>query len=82
MSQIISAIYEEGVLKPLELVDLKEHTKVYLTIEVEEERKKKIEEILELASKCFEGLSDEEISIMESARLNKTLFFPERIDMK
>jgi predicted DNA-binding antitoxin AbrB/MazE fold protein len=82
MSQIISAIYEEGVLKPLETVDLKEHAKVYLTIEVEEERKKKIIEIIELAAKCFEGLSDEEISIIESARLNKTLFFPERVEIK
>jgi len=82
MTQVVSAIYEGGVLKPLDPVDLKEHDKVYLTIEVEEERKKNVEEILELAAKCFEGLSEEEISIIESARLNKTLFFPDRIDLK
>jgi len=28
MAQIINAIYEEGVLKPLEPLDIKEHTKV------------------------------------------------------
>jgi len=27
MTQIINAIYEEGVLKPLEPLDIKEHTK-------------------------------------------------------
>ena len=43
MAQIISAIYENGVLKPLEAINLKEHSKVYLTIEIEEERKKKVE---------------------------------------
>jgi len=33
MTQIINAIYEEGVLKPLEPLDIKEHTKVRIIIE-------------------------------------------------
>ena len=66
MAQIISAIYENGVLKPLEAINLKEHSKVYLTIEVEEERKNKVEEILALIRKSREGLSEEELSIIES----------------
>lgn len=66
MAQIISAIYENGVLKPLEAVNLKEHSKVYLTIEVEEEHRKKVEEILALIRKSREGLSEEELSIIES----------------
>ena len=32
MSQIIEAIYEEGVLKPLEPLNLEEHTKVQIQI--------------------------------------------------
>ena len=32
MSKIIEAIYEEGVLKPLEALKFKEHTKVWLQI--------------------------------------------------
>ena len=82
MAQTISAIYENGVLKPLETVNIKEHSKVYLTIEIEEERKKKVEEILALIRKSREGLSEEELSIIESARLDKTLFFPERMELK
>ena len=66
MAQIISAIYENGVLKPLEAINLKEHSKVYLTIEIEEERKKKVEEILSLIRKSREGLSEEELSIIEN----------------
>jgi predicted DNA-binding antitoxin AbrB/MazE fold protein len=82
MAQVISAIYENGVLKPLETIDLKEHSKVYITIEIEEERKKKVGEILALIRKSREGLSEEELSIIESSRLDKTLFFPERMELK
>ena len=35
MSQIINAIYEEGVLKPLEPLDIQEHAKVRVIIEPE-----------------------------------------------
>ena len=80
MTKTIDAIYENGVLRPLEPVDMEEHTRVRITLEVEAERKKKIEEILELAWKSYEGLSEEQISIMENARLSKTLFFPKRVD--
>ena len=33
MTQIIDAIYEEGVLKPLEPLDIQEHAKVRVIIE-------------------------------------------------
>jgi len=35
MTQIINAVYEEGVLKPLEPLDIQEHTKVRVIIELE-----------------------------------------------
>jgi len=53
-----------------------------LTIEIEEKRKKKVEEILALIRKSREGLSEKELSIIESARLDKTLFFPERMELR
>ncbi len=80
MTKTIDAIYENGVLRPLEPIDIKEHTKVRITLEIETERRKKIEEILELARKSYEGLSEEQLAVVESARLNKTLFFPKRVD--
>ena len=80
MTRTIDAIYENGVLRPLEPVDIKEHTRIRITLEIEAERQKKIEEILELAWKSYEGLSEEQISIMESARFSKTLFLPKRVD--
>jgi hypothetical protein len=43
---------------------------VRITIEPEKERRKKVEEILELARKIFEGLSEEQISLIESLRLD------------
>lgn len=35
MTQIINAIYEEGVLKPLEPLDIQEHAKVRVIIQPE-----------------------------------------------
>ena len=35
MTQIINAIYEEGVLKPLQPLDIQEHAKVRVIIEPE-----------------------------------------------
>jgi len=43
MAQTISAIYENGILKPLQTVNLKEHSRVHLTIEIEEEQEKEID---------------------------------------
>lgn len=82
MAQIIDAIYENGVLKPLEPLNIKEKTKVRIIIEPEKERKKKAEEILALARKSFEGLSEEQISLIESSRLNTNFFFPDRTGSK
>ncbi len=69
MRQTVNAIYEDGVLKPLEPVKIKEHSRVCITLETEEERDKKIAEILRLARKSYEGLSEEELSVLEDARL-------------
>ena len=82
MSQIIDAIYEEGVLKPLEPLHLKEHAKVRIQIATIEENSEPQEcnleqakRIIALARASYEGLSEEEISMIESARFNNNLSF-------
>ena len=75
MSQVIDAIYEEGVLKPLEPLNLREHARVRIQISMEEELRQRAEEILALARASCEGLSEEELAIMESAKLDGTHFF-------
>ena len=79
MSQIIDAIYEEGVLKPLEPLNLPEHAKVRIHILTREHLQQKakpldpneIKKVLELARASYEGLSEEEISMIEGARLDR-----------
>ena len=75
MVESISAIYEEGVLKPLEALHLSKHARVRIQILKEEELRQRAEEILALARASCEGLSDEELTIMENAKLNAARFF-------
>lgn len=75
MSQIIDAIYEDGVFKPLKHFNLKERTRVQLQISMEEDLREQADEILKLAKASCEGLSDEELAIMESTKLNGMNFF-------
>ena len=83
MSQIIHAIYEKGVLKPLESLNLREYARVRIQIsmvedfqqQVEHPDKDRAEEILMLARSSCEGLSEEELSIMESTKIDETNFF-------
>jgi len=83
MSQIIDAIYEEGVLKPLKPLNLREQVRVRIQISpvlersegMEEEFQQQAEEILALARASCEGLSEEELATMESAKIDGTHFF-------
>ncbi len=83
MSQIIYAIYEEGILKPIEPLNLKEHTRIQIQISpvlersegMEEDIRQQADEILALARESCAGLSEEELAIMESAKINGTNFF-------
>ena len=76
MSKIIEAIYEEGVLKPLEPLNLEEHTKVRLQISnvkklgQKEANIARAKRIIALARASIEGLSEEELAIMESCRFS------------
>jgi len=75
MERVFEAIYEDGVLRPVEPLDIPEHSRVRIIVESEEEAKKRAEEILALARTSCEGLSEEEIAAIDSARLDAKSFF-------
>ena len=75
MPRVIEAIYEGGVLKPTQPLDISEHTRVRITIEPQDEPSKKGEHILALARQSCEGLSKEELAAIGSAKLSSKNFF-------
>jgi predicted DNA-binding antitoxin AbrB/MazE fold protein len=78
MTHTLEAIYEDGLLKPLEPLDLAEHTKVRLTVETEEDDEVRAQRVLQLARQRYEGLSEEEKESVEAARLDTARFFASR----
>jgi predicted DNA-binding antitoxin AbrB/MazE fold protein len=72
MQRTAEAIFEDGVLKPLEPLDLAEHQVVQLTIEVAEAS----EPIASLAAwrAVYEGLDDAEVAAVERIALDRSNF--------
>jgi predicted DNA-binding antitoxin AbrB/MazE fold protein len=75
VTRTLQAVYEGGVLKPLEDPGLKEHQRVLLQIQIEPQ---------EVASsalagwhRVYEGLSEEEIAEVEAITLDRSKFFRE-----
>ncbi|HEY5594339.1 MAG TPA: antitoxin family protein [Nitrospiria bacterium] len=68
MSKTIEAIFENGVFRPLERVDLKEHQRVMLILQ---DVKSSSENILELASHVYGNLSEKDIQEIEAIILRK-----------
>jgi predicted DNA-binding antitoxin AbrB/MazE fold protein len=78
MTQKVEAIYENGLLKPLEALALPEGQRVLVTIEPQAEQLSP-DEILALARRVYEGLSEEEIAEIEAIALDRSNFMrPER----
>lgn len=61
MSKVITAIFENGVLKPLQDVQLKEHEKVEIKILAHDEWEKRFNLVMEKIHKRAERYSPEEI---------------------
>jgi predicted DNA-binding antitoxin AbrB/MazE fold protein len=78
MTQTIEAIYQNGIFKPLNPIseEISEGEKVKLTIE--DKKKLSPEEMLELASQVYEGLSEEDINEIEKIALDRSNFFGDR----
>lgn len=78
MTQKVEAIYEDGVLKPLQPLALAEHQRVSVTID-ELPAAEGPEEMLKAWEQVYEGLSDEEIAEIEAIILDRSNFMrPER----
>lgn len=77
MTQTIEAVYQNGIFKPLAPVSegLVEGNRVEITIN---DKKLSPEEMLELASKVYEGLSEQEIDEIERIAFDRTNFFGDR----
>jgi len=77
MGNIFEAIYEDGVLKPLEPIKLPDHQRVTITIQpllIENP-----DQELESWHQVYAGLSDMEISEIESIALDRSHFMVQEI---
>jgi predicted DNA-binding antitoxin AbrB/MazE fold protein len=77
MESIFEAIYEDGVLKPLEPIKLPEHQRVTITIQpllIENP-----DQELESWHQVYAGLSDMEISEIETIALDRSHFMVQEI---
>lgn len=70
MHRTFEAIYENGVLKPVSPIPIKDHAKVHLVIKEAEEPS----EILTLASGIYKGLSKKDIEDVEAIALDRSYF--------
>jgi predicted DNA-binding antitoxin AbrB/MazE fold protein len=77
MDYILEAIYENGVLKPLESLKLPEHQKVTITIQLP--RVESPDEELESWHEVYAGLSDSDIREIESIALDRSHFMAQEI---
>ena len=72
MTRILEAVYEDGVLKPLENPGLREHQRVLLEIRFEPQED--ASSALEAWHQVYEGLSDKEIADVEAMALDRSRF--------
>ena len=61
MAKTINAIYENGVFKPLEPISLKEHERVTLDINLEEQLRNQLKDLTERIYKRTDKYSAKEI---------------------
>jgi predicted DNA-binding antitoxin AbrB/MazE fold protein len=72
MNSIFEAVYENGVLKPLESIKLLEHQRV--TIMIQLPMVENPDQELESWHQVYSGLSDQEIKEIESIALDRSHF--------
>ena len=77
MSRVIDAIYEQGMLKPLEALDLPEHQRVKLTIH--EPGEESPDEQLDAWQSVYDGLTDEEIAQIEAVAFDRSRFMRQEL---
>ncbi len=72
MDRVVEAVYNNGVLTPLEPLDLPEHLRVLITIQVPSAEEP--EAALRAWGRVYEGLSEEDVSAIESIALDRSHF--------
>lgn len=72
MTRILEAVYEDGVLRPLEDPGLQEHQRVLL--EIRFEPREPASSALEAWHQVYEGLSEDEIAEVEAMALDRSRF--------
>lgn len=72
MSRVLEAIYEDGVLKPLEDPGLAEHERVFL--EVRSAAEDEADATLRAWQGVLEGLSDEDVDEVQRIALDRAHF--------
>ncbi len=70
MTRLLTAVYENGVFRPLEDPGLDEHQKV--TVEILAEPETSPDDVLGAWQRVYEGLSDEQIREIEEIVLNRS----------
>lgn len=77
MTQTIEAVYQNGIFKPLNPLskEISEGETVEIIIK---DKRLSPEEMLELASRVYERLSEEEIEEIEKIALDRANFFGDR----
>ena len=82
MSQMIEAIYENGVFRPLEAdkLNLAEGQQVRVSLSGYVADPREVEESLKEVTSILDGLSPEEIEEFESVALDRSQFFSPRSD--
>ncbi len=76
MGKTISAIYQDGVLKPLEPLDLPERQQVQLTVSMPADEH--VQDPLSAWQTVYQGLSAQEVADVERIALDRSEFFRPR----
>lgn len=76
MTRILEAVYEDGVLKPLEDPGLKENQRVLL--EIRTELQEEDSSAIAAWHRVYEGLSEDEIAEIEAIALDRSHFSREK----
>jgi len=72
MGRVVDAIYEQGMLKPLEALDLSEHQRVRLIIH--EPPAESPDDALDAWQGVYDGLTDEDIAQIEALACDRSHF--------
>jgi predicted DNA-binding antitoxin AbrB/MazE fold protein len=70
--RVFEAVYEDGVLKPLEDPGLPEHHR--FSVRVQELGEQRAEDELAAWHRIYAGLSDEDVAAVEEIALDRSLF--------